>query len=39
MKKDGRLWAWGLNDDGELGNGTYLNSNVPGLVSKRPVSL
>lgn len=29
LKNDGTLWAWGYNEDGELGNGTNLNSNYP----------
>src|SRR6266481_9388501 len=27
LKSDGTVWAWGYNADGELGNGTYTNSN------------
>ena len=30
---DGSAWAWGLNDKGQLGNGTTLNSTVPVQVS------
>jgi len=33
IKTGGTLWAWGYNGDGELGNGTYTNSNVPVQVS------
>lgn len=33
LKKDGTVWAWGENADGELGNGTYTNSSVPIQVS------
>ena len=29
IKSDGTLWAWGLNDHGELGNGTNSISSVP----------
>jgi len=29
LKTDGTLWAWGKNSSGQLGNGTYTNSNVP----------
>lgn len=29
LKQDGTLWAWGQNDLGQLGNGTYENSNIP----------
>jgi hypothetical protein len=33
LKQDGTVWAWGYNGDGELGNGTYSNSNLPVQVS------
>ena len=33
LKSDGTVWAWGYNADGELGNGTYVNSSVPVQVS------
>ena len=33
LKSDGTVWAWGSNGAGELGNGTYTNSNVPVSVS------
>jgi alpha-tubulin suppressor-like RCC1 family protein len=29
LKKDGTLWAWGLNGFGQLGDGTYTNRNIP----------
>jgi alpha-tubulin suppressor-like RCC1 family protein len=30
---DGKLYAWGNNDHGQLGNGTTTNSKVPVMVS------
>jgi alpha-tubulin suppressor-like RCC1 family protein len=32
LKSDGTVWAWGYNSYGELGNGTYTNSNTPVQV-------
>ncbi|MCL1910854.1 MAG: hypothetical protein FWG13_01455 [Leptospirales bacterium] len=29
IKDDGTLWAWGLNDYGQLGNGTFTNRHEP----------
>lgn len=29
IKTNGTLWAWGNNDEGQLGNGTMTGSNVP----------
>jgi len=29
IKTDGTLWAWGLNDYGQLGDGTTINKNTP----------
>lgn len=29
IKTNGTLWAWGLNSDGQLGNGTYTRSLIP----------
>ena len=33
LKADGTVWAWGNNDNGQLGNGTNDNSNIPVQVS------
>ena len=33
IKTDGTLWAWGTNDYGYLGDGTYTNKNVPTAIS------
>ena len=32
VKSDGTLWAWGLNDYGQLGKGDNVNRNVPTQV-------
>jgi len=32
IKTDGTLWAWGDNDDGELGTGTTNNENTPTQI-------
>ena len=32
IKADGSLWAWGLNDYGQLGDGTQMNRLQPVLV-------
>jgi hypothetical protein len=29
IRKDGSLWSWGENSDGQLGNGTVKNSSIP----------
>jgi alpha-tubulin suppressor-like RCC1 family protein len=29
LKTDNTLWAWGRNDHGQLGDGTYVNKNAP----------
>ena len=34
MKTDGTLWAWGYNNDGELGLGNNTNTNVPTQVGE-----
>lgn len=33
IKKDGTLWAWGRGLSGELGDGTYSNSDTPVKIS------
>jgi alpha-tubulin suppressor-like RCC1 family protein len=33
LANDGQVWAWGNNVNGQLGNGTTTNSNVPVTVS------
>jgi gliding motility-associated-like protein len=33
IHQDGTLWAWGANYNGEVGNGTTYNSNIPVLIS------
>ncbi len=32
LKNDGTVWAWGLNSNGELGDGTYEDSSFPVKV-------
>ncbi len=32
LKNDGTVWAWGLNEDGQLGDGTYDNRLTPVQV-------
>lgn len=34
LKTDGTVWTWGRNDNGQLGNDTTDNSNVPVQVLK-----
>ena len=33
LKNDGRVYCWGLNDEGQLGNGSTTDSNIPIQVS------
>ncbi|HPJ08402.1 MAG TPA: chromosome condensation regulator, partial [Deltaproteobacteria bacterium] len=32
VSADGTLWAWGFNVNGQLGDGTWENSNTPVQV-------
>ena len=36
LKADGTLWAWGMNDQGQVGDGTRTNRMEPTLVSDEP---
>jgi alpha-tubulin suppressor-like RCC1 family protein len=33
MKNDNSVWAWGVNQFGQLGNGTLINMNVPSQIN------
>lgn len=33
LQSDGTVWAWGLNADGQLGDGTLIDRNLPVKVS------
>src|SRR3990172_8879010 len=33
LKKDGTVWAWGSNSDGQLGDGTTINRSTPVQIS------
>src|SRR6266481_5688591 len=33
LKSDGTVWAWGFNNQGQLGNATFTSSNTPVQVS------
>lgn len=32
LKTDGTLWAWGNNDNGQLGDGTTISKNIPTQI-------
>lgn len=32
IKNDGTLWAWGINDFGQLGDGTLIKKNIPTQI-------
>jgi len=34
IRSDGTLWAWGYNQDGQLGDGTQINRTAPVQVGK-----
>jgi alpha-tubulin suppressor-like RCC1 family protein len=34
LRNDGTMWAWGYNRDGQLGNGSKNDSNIPVQVSE-----
>jgi PKD repeat protein len=36
LKNDGTVWAWGENGQGQLGDGTRNNSNVPVQIASAP---
>ncbi|MBB4639511.1 PKD domain-containing protein [Longimicrobium terrae] len=33
LASDGRAWCWGVNDNGQVGNGTFTSQPEPALVS------
>ncbi len=32
IKSDGTLWAWGDNEEGQLGDDTAINRNIPTQI-------
>ena len=39
LDSDGKLWAWGYNKDGQLGDGTTTDKFIPTPVKFRDPSL
>ncbi|MEW5677119.1 T9SS type A sorting domain-containing protein [Flavobacterium enshiense] len=39
IKQDGTLWAWGFNENYELGNGTMTNTTTPTVISCNNLSV
>ena len=37
LRADGTLWAWGVNNSGQLGIGTFSTNNPPGLNTPQQV--
>ena len=33
IKSDGTLWSWGINSNGQLGDGTNANKNIPTQIT------
>jgi uncharacterized repeat protein (TIGR02543 family) len=33
LKDDGTVWSWGLNDEGQLGDGTYASNPTPRRIA------
>ena len=32
IKSNGTLWAWGVNENGQLGDGSFVNKNIPTQI-------